>query len=242
MEIIKKYKVLLVVALVVIVGVFFFFYRMYHNDIKALEGFLASYKTFDKAISDFSIPVFASNLEGAPALDQFNKIYSQITASMQDTRPNGDRLALAKEAISLNNDLLDYLNKTYDLESKAGDALIELNQNASARISSLIKNDGQLMSTALEIAGLSKKELDNLSAYKRAIWDKRDITNKLLQNIVDDNGGLNGFIKFLSQKDNQAKIQSQNPDLDRLSKEFGDLINNRTTAYARFQGLGGIKD
>ncbi|MEK7282008.1 MAG: hypothetical protein AAB037_06645 [Chloroflexota bacterium] len=238
MEIIKKYKMLLVLALLVIVGVFFFFSRMYHNDIKALEDFMASYQKFDKAISDFSIPVFASNLEGAPALDQFNKIYSQITASMQDTRPNGDRLALAKEAISLNNQLLDCLNKTDDLESKTGDALIELNQNASARISSLIKNDGQLMSTALEIADLSKKELDNLSAYKRAIWDKRDITNKLLQNIIDDNGGLNGFIKLLSQKDNQAKIKNQNADLDRLGKEFGALINNRTTAYARFQGLG----
>lgn len=136
---------------------------------------------------------------------------------------------------------MEYLNKTNDLESKAGDALIELNIKASARLSSLIKNDAELMSKALEIADLSGKELDHLGAYKRAIWDKRDIANKLLQNIVDDNGRLDGFIKFLRKKDNQAKIQSQNADLDRLAKEFGDLTNNRTTAYARFQGLAEIK-
>jgi hypothetical protein len=239
MEFIKKYKVLLVLVLVVIVGIFFFFYRLYHNDIKALENFVASYEKFDKAVSDFSIPIFASNLEGAPALDQFSKIYNQITVSMQDTRPNGDRLALAKEAISLNNYLLDYLNKTDDLESKAGDALIDLNTKAAAlsRLSSLIKNDAVIPPSALEIADFSGKELDNLSAYKRAIWDKRDITNKLLQNIVDDNGGLNGFIKFLRQKDNQAKIQSKNADLDGLAKEYGELTSKRKTAYARFQGL-----
>ena len=223
----------LVLALVVIVGAIFFFN---HNDNKTLADFATSYKKFDKAISDFSVPVFVSNIEGNKILDQFNTIYTQITASMQDTRPNGDRLALTNEAISLNSNLLDYLNKTDDLESKAGDALIELNTKAAA-----IKNI-ELRSKALEIADLSGKELDNLSAYKRAVWDKKDITNKLLQNIVDDNGGLNGFIKFLTQKDNQTKIQSQNADLDRLTKEFGTLINNRTTAYARFQGLAGIKD
>jgi len=242
MEVVKKYKGLLVLALVVIVGAFSFFYRMYHNDVKELTDFLASYKKFDKAISDFSKAVFASDREGAPALDQFDKIYGQIAASMQDTRPNGDRLALAKKAISLNNYLLDDLNKTADLERKAGDALIYLNTKAAARLSSLIKNDAELMSKALEIADLSGKELDNLRAYKRAIGDKRDITNKLLQNIIDDNGGLNRFIKLFSQKDNQSKIQSQNADLDRLAKEFGNLTNNRTTAYARFQELAGIKD
>lgn len=235
MEIIKKYYVLLVLATVVTVGVFLFFYRMYHKDVKALEDFLASYEKFDKAISDFSIPVFASNLEGAPALDQFNKIYSQIATSMEDPRPKDDRLALAKEALSLNRHLLDDLIKTDDLESKVADALIELKTKAAARISSLIKNDGELMREALEIADFSERELDNLRAYKRAIGEKRDITDTLLQSVVDEHGGLNGFINFL--KNNQTKIPSQNSDLERLSKESGGLINNRITAYARFQGL-----
>lgn len=237
MEIIKKYKVFLVLVLIMIVSVFFFFYRMYHKDVKALEGFLASYKKFDKAISDFSKPVFAANLDGAPALVQFNKIYSQITNSILNAGLKGERLALAKEAIGINNDLLDYLNRTDNLESKAGDAFIELNAKAAARISSLIKNDGGLMSTAREIADFSGKELDDLGAYKRAIEDKRNMTNKLLQNIVDDNGGLNGFNNFLNQGSNRTIILSQKSDLDRLSKEFGELIRKRTTAYARFYGL-----
>jgi hypothetical protein len=55
MEIIKKYKVLLVLALVLIAGVFFFLYRFYHHDVKALSDFSASFEIFDKAISDFSI-------------------------------------------------------------------------------------------------------------------------------------------------------------------------------------------
>lgn len=118
MEIIKKYKVVLILALIVIVGVFSFFYRMGNNDVKKLTEFSASYEKFDKAISDFSI------------------------------------------------------GEAADLESKAGDALIELNQNASARISSLTKNDGQFMSIMLEIADFSGKELDNLRAYKKAIQSK----------------------------------------------------------------------
>ncbi len=127
MEIINRYKVVLVLALIVIVGVFSFFYRMHHNDVKVLTEFLASYEKFDKAISDFSVPVFASNLD---------------------------------------------LNKTNDLESKAGDALIKLNTKAAARLSSLTKNDAALMSKMLEIADFSVKELDNLRAYKRAIQSK----------------------------------------------------------------------
>jgi hypothetical protein len=91
---------------------------MYHNDIKALEGFLASYAIFDQAISDFSI------------------------------------------------------SKTADLESKASDALIELNTKATFRLSSLIKNDAELMDQALEVADHSGKELESLRAYKRAIQSK----------------------------------------------------------------------
>jgi len=89
------------------------------------------------------------------------------------------------------------------------------------------------MDKALEISDLSGKELNTLSAYKRAVWDKRDISNKLLHNIVDDNGGLTGFIKFL--KDNQTKIQNYDADLDRLAKQFGDLVNNRKNTYASYK-------
>lgn len=129
MQIIKKYKVLFVLALVLIASVFFIFYNMYHDGLKALEGFVASYEKFDKAISDFSLPVFVSNFEDAPATD--------------------------------------------GLERKADEALFELNTKAHARLSSLIKNDAELMSTTLEIADLSGKELDALKAYKRAVVDQK---------------------------------------------------------------------
>jgi hypothetical protein len=55
MKTIHKKKLLLVLALVVMMAFFFFFIRLYHHDVKALEDFVASYKKFDKAISDFSI-------------------------------------------------------------------------------------------------------------------------------------------------------------------------------------------
>jgi len=121
---IKKFKIVLVLALLVIAVIFSLFYRMHHNDIKALTEFLASYENFEKAISGFPVPVIASNLD---------------------------------------------LDKSNDLESKAGDALIEMSTKAAARLSSLTKNDAALMSQMLEIADFSGKELDHLRAYKRAI-------------------------------------------------------------------------
>jgi hypothetical protein len=64
-------------------------------------------------------------------------------------------------------------DETDGLESKARDALIELNTKAAAfRLSSLTKNDAELMNKAREIADLSGKELDSLRVYKRAIQSK----------------------------------------------------------------------
>ena len=59
-----------------------------------------------------------------------------------------------------------------DLERKANEALIELNIKASERISSLIKNDAEFMSSELEIADLSGKELTAIGIYKRSIFIK----------------------------------------------------------------------
>ena len=93
------------------------------------------------------------------------------------------------------------MSATDDLEHKAVRILAELNTKASERISSLIKNDAEFMRTKLEIANFSGKELDALSAYKRAMRDKRDA------------------------------------ERERLAKEFINLKNKRTTAYAGFQEL-----
>lgn len=52
--------------------------------------------------------------------------------------------------------------RTDDLESQAVDAVNDLSVKASMRLSSLIKNDGELMDLAREIADLSRLELDRL--------------------------------------------------------------------------------
>ena len=118
MRIIRRYKWLLIVVLAVPTGVFFFFYRMYHNDIKALRGFIASYERFDKAISDLS-------MSGAD-----------------------------------------------DIESKVGNAVIDLSAKASLRLSSLIKNDAELMDQAIEVADLVRRELEDLRVYRSEIRNK----------------------------------------------------------------------
>ena len=118
-------------------GVFFFFYRFYHNDMEALAGFSASYKEFDKAISDFSVSVFSSGLEGE--------------------------------------------SNTDDLEQKVDEALIGLETKAGARISSLTKNDAEIMSITREIGDLSGKELDILKNYRRAVAGKNADLNRLIK-------------------------------------------------------------
>lgn len=134
MEIIKKYKWVIILALVVLGGVFFFFYRFYHNDVKALADFSASYEKFDKAISDYSI------------------------------------------------------SKTEDLESQAGRALLELKTKANFRLSSLIKNDAELMDQAHEVANLSGRELGSLRVYERAVQSK----NADLDRLAKECGVLTG--------------------------------------------------
>ena len=107
-----KFKWLLVVILVVAAGVLFFFFRMYHNDVRALKGFMASYERFDRAVSTLS------------------------------------------------------LTGTGDSVSKAGNAAADLNAKASLRLSSLIKNDAELMDQAREVADLARREIDSLRVYQ----------------------------------------------------------------------------
>ncbi len=132
MEILKKYKLFPIIVLMVLAGVLLFFYRFYHDDVKALEDFSASYEKFDKAISDF------------------------------------------------------FIIKTDDLERKAADAFIELDMKAALRLSSLIKNDAELMGQALEVANFSRRELDSLLAYKGAIQSQ----NADLDGLAKEHGDL----------------------------------------------------
>jgi type II secretory pathway pseudopilin PulG len=74
---------------------------------------------------------------------------------------------------------------TDDLERKANEALVKLTTKASARISSLTKNDGDLMRLTLEIADLSGKELDALKAYQSAVVAKSGDADKLANEFAD---------------------------------------------------------
>ena len=121
MRIAKPYKWLFGIILLGAAAFFILFFRMYHDDIKALKGFMAAYETFDKAISSYA------DRGGIDALGQ------------------------------------------------AGEAVIELQARASLRLSSLIRNDAQLMDQAREIADLSRRELDGLKAYAAAL-ESRDLS------------------------------------------------------------------
>lgn len=51
----KNYKILIIFALVALAGGVLFLARMYRHDARALEGFVASYEKFDRAMADFSV-------------------------------------------------------------------------------------------------------------------------------------------------------------------------------------------
>jgi hypothetical protein len=67
---------------------------------------------------------------------------------------------------------LEDLNTINDLKGNATAALAELDLKAQVRISSLTKNDAEIMSLTQEIADLSGKEVDTLKAYRLAISNK----------------------------------------------------------------------
>ncbi len=72
-----------------------------------------------------------------------------------------------------------------DVEQQANKAQVELKTKASARISSLTKNDGELMRVMLEIADLSRKELDTAVEYKNAVGDQSADINQLASELSD---------------------------------------------------------
>jgi hypothetical protein len=74
---------------------------------------------------------------------------------------------------------------TDGLERQADEAQAELKTKSSARISSLTKNDAELMRIALEIGDLSGKEVDILKAYKRAVVDKNAAMDPLIKELGD---------------------------------------------------------
>lgn len=77
------------------------------------------------------------------------------------------------------------ISKTDDTESEASVALSELNIKAAFRISSLIKNEKELMAQAREVADISGRELDTLKAYKAVVRSKNVDMNALAKEYGD---------------------------------------------------------
>jgi len=61
------------------------------------------------------------------------------------------------------------LNRTDDLGRQAGEALSDLQARSTFRLSSLIRNDGELMDQARVVAGLARSEYESLLVASRAL-------------------------------------------------------------------------
>ena len=72
MEIVKKFKWLLLAGLVIAAGVFFLLNR-FNRDVSAIQTFSASYEKFDKAISSFSESLFTSNPADTSVTDDLER-------------------------------------------------------------------------------------------------------------------------------------------------------------------------
>ena len=100
MEIVKKYKWLLIIVLVLLAGIFSFFIRMYQNDMSVLTGFVASYERFDKAISAFSISS-TDELENGTR-DAFRELNTKATFRISSLIKN------EKEAMAQAREVADF--------------------------------------------------------------------------------------------------------------------------------------
>jgi len=71
------------------------------------------------------------------------------------------------------------------MEAKANDALTILDLDSGARISSLTRHDGDLMSAMLEVGTTASKEMDTLKAFQRAVSDKASDLDQAAQQVAD---------------------------------------------------------
>ena len=107
----------------------------------------------------------------------FNRMYQNDMKALNDFSASYEKFDKAISDFSA--------NPTDDSKKKADDALAELTAKANFRISSLIKHDPELMSTAREVADLSGRELEGLIAYKEAIQNKNADPDTLAKEYAD---------------------------------------------------------
>lgn len=224
----KKYKWLCLCVLAILIALTIIFYQNKKN----IAEFTDLYTQFDTIYSEFRSKTLVANIEGNPDLDILTSSYSQIADSLNESMSNSKRLELAQNAIESNAKLSGYLEETDPLELRADELLLELNTKASTI------NDNKIREEAIKISDLSKNDLNDLVAFKNALRGKRKIIEDTLELIINDNGGLSGFLTYLQSDKNQEVIKTGNIDLDKFQKKVvTNTTNSRSTAYARFQGL-----
>lgn len=117
--------------------------------------------------------IFRLHYHDVKTLEQFSAAYKNFDKAIADF---SESVLASKFEGTLATD---------DLERKVDEACIELDTKASAKLSSLIKNDSELMSTTLKIADFSREELDALKAYKRAPADHNVNLDSLVKEFSD---------------------------------------------------------
>ena len=244
MQILRKYKKFIVLTFVVILGLFFYLNQndnhlnqnnnyLNQNDNQAITDFVSSYEKFDKAIMYFTVLVcMPDNFGKNQNFLEFDSVYSQIIETFNESASADERLELAKRALLLNIKEIDNLNKS-TLGTEVDDALIELN-----RKSTTIKND-DIRNIAVEISNIAKQETNNVISCRNVMQEKRNYINDFMQKIIDDKGELIKLLDFIKQEEDQSKTQNQD---EMLAKELDNIRRDRETAYARFEGLSGLKN
>ena len=134
----------------------------------------------------FSFFIYRMGTNDAKALADFQTAYSNYNQAIADF----SSAVLSPDPVGAAN--ID------DLESKANQALVILNSKASVRISSLTKNDGELMKVSLEIAALAAEEFDTLLAYQSASFDNSISLDQLSTQFHDlDNQRQAAYAQYL---------------------------------------------
>ena len=107
----------------------------------------------------------------------FYRMYNNDVKALTDFSNSYEKFDEAISAFSASS--------TNNLERKVYDTLVELATKSTFRISSLIKNDGEIMSAEIEIAILSRKEFSALGLYQGAIQSKSADLGRLAKEYND---------------------------------------------------------
>jgi len=103
----------------------------------------------------------------------FFRMYHNDTGELKRFMASYERFDRAMSDLSMTG--------TDDSMSKAENAAADLNAKASLRLSSLIKNDAELMDQAREVADLARREIDSLRVYRVEALNKNTDVDRLAE-------------------------------------------------------------